>query len=146
MRFICDAMLGKLAKYLRLLGLDAVYIRPSAPWPVADDGEETCFVTRRRSPTGCRRTIRVGSDNAIDQLREIRGVIRPLIDDEKALARCIKCNVVLETVGREEIEAVVPEYVFHRYLRFTRCRTCGRVYWEGSHVENIRRAIKEVFT
>lgn len=145
MRFVCDVMLGKLAKYLRLLSLDATCVPSAGPPGSADADEETFFLTRRRSPTGYPRTIHVTSDRALEQLREIREFIRPWVDSEKTLSRCSECNVRLTPADKGEIEAFVPEYVFHHYSLFMVCPRCRRVYWEGSHVENMRRILQEVF-
>lgn len=145
MKFICDAMLGKLAKYLRILGLDAEYTKdlkilqqyaghPDAPY----------FLTRSTKKTTYKRAVFIRSDKAREQLREIRGTIRPYIEPRTIMNRCIQCNVELTDVEKIRIEQKVPEFVFHRYAQFRECPQCGKVYWEGSHTIGMASLIREI--
>jgi uncharacterized protein with PIN domain len=146
-KFVCDAMLGKLARHLRLFGLDAPYIRKSEYLSAYTEDEETpFFLTRRRESTSYLNTVHVLSDRVLDQLTEIKDLVRPYIRKERLLSRCVECNVELSWVEKGEIEHLVPEFVFHHYHRFMVCRQCNRVYWEGSHVEKMDRILKEVLT
>ena len=145
MKFICDAMLGKLARYLRLLGLDAVYIRKSNQLEAyRNEEEKPFFLTRHRPESSYEKTVYIVSDRVMDQLREIRDLVRPFIGQEKVLKRCLECNRELVPAGKDEIEHLVPEFVFHHYDRFMICPGCERVYWGGSHVQNMERIVREV--
>lgn len=145
MKFVCDAMLGKLAKYLRILGLDAEYIKdltilqqnmgqPDAPY----------LLTRTTKKVSYERTIFLRSDKVREQLIEIREIIRPIIDPDKIMNRCIECNVELMVVEKRHIEQKVPEFVFHQYGQFRECPQCGKVYWEGSHTKGMAELVKEI--
>ncbi|MGD0229378.1 MAG: Mut7-C RNAse domain-containing protein [Syntrophorhabdales bacterium] len=146
MRFVCDAMLGKLAKYLRLLGFDAAY----AAGPAALDGISATdpgriLLTRRRGGhAGFARTIRIESEIAQRQLREIKALIKPEIKRENVCGRCIECNVELIEVEKADVESLVPEFVFHAYARFRTCPSCRRVYWEGTHTRGMETLLKEI--
>ena len=145
MRFVCDVMLGKLAKYLRLLGFDAVY----APSPASlerykQQESDRVLLTRRKGDTGFPTTIRLTSEKTREQLMEMRGLIKSRIDAESVLNRCIECNTPLVEVEKTEIESLVPEFVYHNYSRFKTCPTCRRVYWEGSHTIGMENLIKEM--
>jgi uncharacterized protein len=145
MKFVCDASLGRLARYLRLLGLDAVYIKKGEQVEAyKDEKEEPFFLTRGRSPVRYSKTVHITSNEVMDQLSEIRDLIRPLLHWEKALKRCLVCNRELLPAGKDEIEHLVPEFVFHHCDRFMVCPACSKVYWEGSHVQNMQRLVKEV--
>ncbi len=142
MKFICDSMLGRLAKYLRVLGLDAVYYRPSKKGTDFSFEEPYYFLTRRKKPI-FRNSIYIKSDHVQDQLREIKHIIKPYIDPSRIMTRCIICNEVLNEIEKEKVEPYVPEYVFHTQDEFRICPKCGKIYWSGSHVENMSRWIKE---
>jgi hypothetical protein len=147
MRFVCDTMLGRLAKYLRILGLDAAYIRNiaelqqyrSLPVP-------PYFLTKRLSGTVYEKTLLIKSEKVREQLKEIAPMIRPYITLTKIMGRCINCNVELIDVRKEDIEQFVPEFIFHEYGSFKMCPICKKVYWEGSHAAHMGKLVDTVMT
>jgi uncharacterized protein len=144
-RFLCDVMLGKLARYLRLLGLDAVYLRDlSALKSMSQTEEPFVFITRRTKPVGDVPVVVLHSELTRQQLGELKGFLKPLIDPSKVLNRCIECNVLLEHADKDDVEHRVPEFVFHHYRNFKRCLLCGRIYWEGSHAQHMSGLVKEL--
>lgn len=150
MRFIADAMLGRLAKWLRILGFDVLY------YPVIDDRlvikisreqERTILTrdTRLVKQRGLRSPILIESNNIFDQLLEIkdrldfRGAAPP--------GRCTACNGTLSSVSQKlEIKEFVPDFIYHNFNDFIKCEDCGKVYWEGTHREKIRQKVKEIFS
>ncbi len=137
-RFIADAMLGKLARWLRVMGCDVEY------FPAIDDGElverayrggrliltrDTLLVRRRRAQLN---HFFVKGDDYRDQVRQ---VVAAFAIDPFAhfLSRCLECNTLLADVAREEVEERLPPYVFATQETFQRCSTCGRLYWRGTH-------------
>lgn len=144
-RFLCDAMLGRLARWLRALGLDAAFdpdIDDAAlvRWAV-DEGR--VVLTRDRSlpeewrVSGC---VVVASDDPLEQLREVAERF-DLTVPGPLFSRCLECNEPLERAPAEAVERRVPERVRDRQREFRRCPACGRVYWEGSHTRRMRRAL-----
>ena len=76
MRFVCDVMLGRLAKYLRILGFDAIYARDEAALEYyGREIDDTIFLTRRTKATRFAHTMCIRSESAREQLKEIRGSI-----------------------------------------------------------------------
>ena len=145
MRFACDVMLGKLARYLRILGFDATYLLGKVdPCDLCDKEDPRVFLTRRRKAFVSERTIYIRAENVREQLKEIKGLIKPFIDPDKLLGRCIDCNVPLTDVKKEIIEHRVPEFVFHTYNAFKVCPRCDSVYWAGTHTEQMAALIEEV--
>ncbi len=140
-KFLCDAMLGSLARWLRFFGFDTTYLEPGVPDPVLADlarSEERWLLTRDRELSAVGpRTALVRAETLDDQLVEVlsRRALRPTANLERS--RCGECNGVLEAVAREEIEEMIPAYVFATAPRFRRCEGCGRVYWQGSHSARI---------
>lgn len=146
MIFVCDTMLGKLARYLRMLGLDTQYARSgSFPFPSGPEGREIIFFTRRRErPEAGVKTVFIGADDPAGQLRLVRPYIDAHVDPGALMSRCLDCNALLADVPRNEIEQFVPEYIYHHHDRFTRCPSCRKVYWEGSHARNMRAGLKGI--
>src|SRR5271157_4273620 len=118
MRFVCDVMLGRLAKYLRVLGFDAEYARDGPALERFEREEKgRILLTRRKKSRNFPKVVLVKSDSARDQLREIKGLIRSEVTRELVLNRCIECNKELIEVNKTEIEILVPEFVYHQYDR-----------------------------
>ena len=150
MKFIADAMLGRLAKWLRLLGFDVLY------YPVIDDRqvvriameqERTILTrdTRLLKRKGLKDPVFIGSDDISDQLREIKGMLN--FSDADPLGRCIQCNGQLVIVsGKNEIRDLVPDFIYHSFNDFIKCEACAKVYWNGTHYEKIRERIREVLS
>ncbi len=148
MRFICDIMLGKLVKYMRILGLDTVSARSIPELGAYSDTDELpyFFTKRNVQQIPYANWVFVKSDIALDQLREIKAVIKPYINKQNLMNRCIRCNSLLSDIGKDDIEGLVPEFIFHRYDRFKTCLSCRKIYWEGSHVERMSRLIEAILT
>lgn len=145
MTFVCDAMLGKLAKYLRVFGLDAPYITEVAMLArYVGQGEPPYFFTRRTLFKGYPKTVLIEADDPREQIKEVGHIIRPHINPEKVMKRCIACNSELLEAERKDVEQRVPEFIYHKYETFRTCPSCRRVYWEGSHTEGMKEIIKEI--
>lgn len=132
-------MLGKLAKYLRVLGLDTLYVRSSADLPSYRlYGETSYFFTKRSSRRLSREnSVYIKANKATDQLKEVTSLILPYASEKTLMSRCIRCNSTLVDVNKAEIEGLVPDFVFHKYDAFKTCTFCKKIYWKGSHVEHM---------
>lgn len=136
-RFAVDRTLGRLARWLRVLGFDAAYRAelPGARLLTLAAREERIVLTRDgrlRDPRGRARVIRIASDRFRDQLRELDGVL-PLGAPESRPARCVECNEALESVASEAVAERVPEYVRATQHDFKRCPRCRRTFWPATH-------------
>ncbi len=134
-RFIVDAMLGRLARWLRVLGYDALYFSDleDAALYVRARTEDRILLTRDRELARRKgvRVILIGDDRVEAQVRQ---VVRTFgLSTANAFTRCIECNAVLGELPREEAQPLVPPFVFTTQTRFRRCPECGRVYWRGTH-------------
>ena len=136
--FIADAMLGRLAKSLRMLGYDVSYDPgiDDASLKLAAVRERRIILTRDRevAATGLTaRVVLIESDKHTEQLRQVVADVRLSVPDE-FFTRCLLCNVPVEDAPRAEVEGSVPPYVFDTQERFARCPRCGRIYWPATHV------------
>ena len=145
MIFACDMMLGKLARHLRVLGLDTLSLKSPGEVEKCLNSDAACrFLTRRTALKGRDRVVFIHSDRPKEQLIEIRDVVSPYIEVSKIMTRCIECNVPLDDIPKRDIEQYVPEFVYHHYETFKACPSCGKVYWEGTHAAAMMRLIEEV--
>jgi uncharacterized protein with PIN domain len=64
--------------------------------------------------------------------------------DNKFLTRCIYCNEELISVQKEDVEGIVPEYVFENNDSFNQCRKCRKIYWRGTHFRRIEERLKGI--
>lgn len=145
-RFFADAMLGRLARWLRILGYDTRYeahVDDAALVRCALQERRVILTRDRALPEEFRVSalVLIESEKPAEQLREL--VTRFALDPEARLfTRCSRCNASLESVERDAIADRVPERVLRDQPHFKSCPHCGRVYWEGTHVERIRSAIR----
>jgi hypothetical protein len=147
MTFICDVMLGRLSRYLRILGLDSPCVKhPDCLNLLKNSEEPPYFFTKRSGGFTYQKTICIKSDRIMEQLGEVRHIITPYIKPDAVMSRCIECNVPLVTTTRENIEQYVPEYIYHHHEDFKQCPSCKRVYWGGSHTEKMKKWIDTITT
>ncbi len=147
-RFLADCNVGRLARWLRVLGYDAEY-EPSLPdrGVVARAVAEGRVLLTRDADMMRRRIIVQGGLPAVllrgdavqDQLVQ---VVRELgLDATRALTRCLECNLDLEPRSRSTVRDRLPPHVQATQHRFSECPGCRRVYWPGSHWDRMQRRI-----
>lgn len=136
-RFLCDQNLGRLARWLRILGFDAAYMKPDSDGKIREaEASGRIVLTRKTSICRGRSAHLIVHDRVQDQLRQL-GCVYDLSQGEGALSRCSLCNVPLEETGREEVKGRVPDYVHATRDTFARCPSCRRIYWKGTHYARI---------
>lgn len=145
MLFVADSMLGKLARYLRIMGYDTVYQKNYAPGRLSELVEEGRVLLTRNSgiATVHSRTIFVDRDLVGDQLEVVDRRVKLTRDRSKWFTRCLVCNEPLAEVSGETARENVPDYVFFKYpekIRF--CPSCRRCYWPGTHRERMLERLK----
>lgn len=150
MKFIADAMLGRLAKWMRAIGCDVAYSRK------IEDGElvnravregrliltrDTLLIRRRKAKGNF---FFVEGDSYKDQLKQVteQFSIDPYQD---LLTRCIECNIPLEEVDKEQIMDAVPAYVYTTQDSFRRCPGCRKIYWPATHRDGMVRTLEQIF-
>lgn len=147
-RFIADAMLGRLARWLRILGFDCAYEREIDDEQLVRRAvhEERIILTRDRAlPEDWRvpGIHLVASEELREQLRELLRAFG-LAGSVRLFSRCNECNQPLRQAQRAEVSERVPPHALASHEAFLECASCRRVYWEGSHTQRIRRVVEEV--
>jgi len=140
LKLLADGMLGRLARWLRLLGYDTAYDNAATDAELARRARaEGCVLLTRDHELAARRGLRtllIQSQKIEEQVRQVWEALGPPPDP--ALSRCAVCNHALEPVAPAEIADRVPPYVLRTQAEFHRCPGCGRVYWPGSHLRAMR--------
>ncbi len=145
-KLIADAMLGALARWLRALDLDVAY-DPDLDDPELVDkavAEGRVILTRDRRLTErrlARNHLLIRSDIVEEQLRQVLEELGIRPDPDRRLGRCLRCNTPLEDLDPELAHARVPPWVARTHKEFRGCPRCGRVYWRGTHVDRMSRAL-----
>lgn len=148
-RLLADAMLGGLARWLRVLGLDAAHD------PALDDpelveravAEDRVILTRDRRLVLRKRAsnhLLVRSEVVDEQVAQVLRDLAVEPDPEALFSRCLRCNVELRELPAEEAALEVPPYVARTQTRFRRCPSCGRIYWRATHAERMRRRLRKM--
>jgi len=141
-RFVLDQHLGRLAAYLRLLGLDCVH-RPHFPDEdlarVSVD-DHRILLSRDKRLLMRRSVVHGGFVRATDPMEQVPEVLHRFGAPETIapFSRCMACNGVLRPAGLEQVEDRLLPDTWAYYREFRECPDCRRVFWEGSHVRRMR--------
>ena len=147
-RFLADRMVGKLVKWLRILGYDTVYMPEVSPAFVKREARRqgrilltrrTCFLNQKDVPP----FVFIHADRFRDQLKQVCGDLQ-LDVSTHLLTRCSVCNQALETVEREHVRRRVPAYVWQTQSTFVSCPKCHRIYWGATHRERIVEELRQL--
>jgi uncharacterized protein with PIN domain len=147
MRFVADCMLGKLAKWLRMLGYDTVYISG------ADDDDLVRIAVREdrvlltRDNKLCeRRMVRkrcvfVDWGTTSQQVRQVFKQLGLRLDSQMLFTRCTVCNSEITPLAKSEVKDRVPPYVYNTQDQYGYCGACDKIYWRGTHVQHVLEAL-----
>jgi len=140
-KFITDATLAKLAKWLRLLGYDTTVFMKEAGREMLSlaAAENRIVLTKKRDLlarqcSGCLHFV-VATDIG-SQLREIIEQFSLVTDRQKMFTLCLKCNKRLFPIAKEKVSSFVPPYVFANCHEYHQCPQCQNIYWAGTHPNN----------
>ena len=149
-KFILDVHLGKMAKYLRLLGFDTLYESSYNDNEIISisKAEKRIILTRDRGLLKNNKVTHgcwIRSQHTCEQLKEVISRF-DLRAGAKPFTRCLECNSLLNDVKKEEISDFLPLRTKKYYDEFKHCPGCKRIYWEGSHYEKMKKHIEEILS
>lgn len=139
-RFVADVMVGKLARWLRVLGFDVAYSNTFTD----DDLDRISQLDKRviltrdlrfaasRKASEC---VIIESDHYREQVQQVIQTFG--LKEFRTFSRCLECNALLRQVDKEEVFEKVPPYVYLTQERFATCPMCRRVYWRGTHADEM---------
>ena len=152
-RFVVDVNVGRLAKWLRIMGYDTLFP------PEAGDNElvrtalregrilvtrDSGIARRRAARLGQMRVVHIEDDGLEGQLRQL---VRELkLDLRGEFSRCVCCNRSLENRAKAEVAERLPPYVLETQTKFMECPECLRIYWRGTHWSNMKTELERAIT
>lgn len=136
--FFADVMLGRLARWLRILGYDTRYDRDidDADLVRACEGENRILLTRDRAMlerVTSARLIFMESEKPLEQVRQLAREYGVALHPEQLFSRCTWCNGPLETLNSESVAGHIPPYVRATNATLRHCPSCDKLYWRGTH-------------
>ena len=147
LKFAADYMLGRLVKWLRVIGQDVIYGRHLTGYGLirAARQENRLILTRDR---GLKKKqppdfIFIESDRHAEQLLQVIETcgLKPW---DKLFTRCLNCNSLLQSRSKESVQEIVPPYVYATQEKFFWCSQCRRVYWPATHHERMVEELKKI--
>ena len=149
MKFLLTRELGKLAKWLRIMGFDTEYSSTDnnaslIVWALRD--ERVILTRNHRLPQTRGVKIVIIKDELLKgQLKQVTEMLKTPLDSQVMFSRCVICNAELQDIAKEKVKDLVPEYVFNTQQDFTSCPKCNRIYWKGTHWGNVQKTIDEIY-
>jgi len=148
MKFILTRELGRLAKWLRILGYDTEYFSQGnlSSLIIQALRDSRVIITRnhRLPQSPGIKAIFIKTEKIKEQLKESLKALMIPLDHALMFSRCIICNEQLVDIAKDKIKDKVPEYVFNTQEDFIRCPKCGRIYWQGTHWGNVEAILQEI--
>jgi uncharacterized protein with PIN domain/sulfur carrier protein ThiS len=149
-RFVVDCNLGRLARYLRLLGLDCLYRNDFDDDTVSRISQQQRRIVLTRDRRLLHRKIithglYVRAVKPKEQVKEVlqrldlHGAVQPF-------TRCTRCNGLLKAISKQTVDHRLEPKTRRYYNDFLQCEQCGQVYWQGSHHERAKRLVRELLS
>jgi uncharacterized protein with PIN domain len=149
MKFVADCMLGRLAKWLKILGFDVLFFSKAADRDLIDIARREGRVLLTRDTGLIEKTKKqksrlfVASDRWEDQLVQVLDEFG-LWDDIRPNSRCIECNRALKALSKSRARNLVTPFVLEHAESFALCPGCGRVFWQGTHYGDMEKKIEAI--
>lgn len=152
LKFLVDHNVGRLARWLRLMGYDAVFFTGG------DDSEmvaralkenrviltrDSRIIKRRLVKSGRLRVVFFESDNPEEQMRRLMAELN-LKGHFRPFTLCLECNQPLEERDKQQLKDRLPPYVYKTQAQFMECPACRRLYWRGTHWRAMSRWLEEL--
>jgi uncharacterized protein with PIN domain len=147
-RFAAERPLGKLAKWLRILGFDTAYQAGGCLEKFVRNLESgrILLCRSRRLPERwlSTDTIRIESDHLPEQLKQVVTVLQLSENDFHLFSRCIRCNLPIVELDKDMVRGKVPDFVWETQDSFSCCPACKRIFWSGSHLGRSQRQVQRL--
>ena len=144
MKFLCDQMLGTLATWLRILGHDTAYAKTGPDEKIIAQAhrENRVVLTRDKElASSYKPSLAIKNTDLYAQVKEVLQGFTLNPDKKALLSRCTVCNVLVKPVEKSAVKNIAPPHAYAIHNNFWLCPSCNRIYWKGSHWENMQRFI-----
>lgn len=148
-RFLLDGMLGKLSRWLRLFGFDALYSRALSDEELINLALEEKQILLTRDVDLYKRAKRKGVETFLvkgrSEAEELAEIVMHIGGEnvEQTESRCPRCGAFLKSIEKREVQGKVPSKTYEVYEDFWVCDKCGQIYWRGAHWKNIEQILKK---
>ena len=147
--FAADRTLGKLAKWLRILGFDTI-IEIDVPAELFYEHleKDRILLTRTRAikkQFSAHRLVFITSNNLNVQLEQVITEIGICRADTRPFSRCIQCNIAVVAADPDDVYGRIPDYIYETHKEFHKCLQCNRIFWPGSHTKRSLIKIEHLF-
>jgi len=148
MKFILTKELGRLAKWLRILGFDTEYCQKDnlSSLIIQALRDERIIISRNQHLPLSKgiKIILIGAEKIKEQVAEALKKLNLQAQEGAMFSRCILCNVELKDIAKDKVKEKVPEYVYQTQKDFITCPKCKRIYWPGTHWGNVEKILTEI--
>lgn len=148
MKFIADSMLGKLARWLRILGYDTIYHSHATDEDLFFKAhlEKRILLTRDTelvSRIHPNLSLYITSQQLTEQLKQV--IKKFGLDTKKMIfTRCTRCNNEVQPIAKTEIATRVPDFIYQNMDSFVYCEKCNKIYWPGSHLQKVNQILADI--
>jgi uncharacterized protein with PIN domain len=151
-RFIVDHNVGKLTKWLRMMGYDSLFFNGSDDSHMVAQAlaegrviltRDTEIMKRRVINSGRLKAVLIESEKPEQQMRQLLDTL-DLMRQSRPFTLCLECNQALIEKSREEVKDRVPPYVYQTQNQYMECPACHRIYWRGTHWEAMMRKLDKL--
>ena len=147
--FAADRTLGKLAKWLRILGFDTTFEIDYAAKTYYEHMDKDRIVLTRtgtiKKQFSDRRLVFITSNYLDKQLRQVIDELGIRRADIRPFSRCIQCNLPIVDMDPDDACGLIPDYICETHQEFQQCPQCRRIFWPGSHTKRSFKKIKHLF-
>ena len=151
MKFIVDHNVGKLTKWLRMMGYDTLFFDGEDDWHMVRTAltesriiltRDTQVMKRGVINSGRLKAILIQSDKPEQQIQQVVHTLN--LDCQSGLfTLCLECNQPLIMRSPQQVRERVPPYVFQTQSQYMECPACHRIYWRGTHWQAMNRKIEK---
>ena len=153
MKFLADGMLGKLTRWLRMIGQDVTYsvqLDDNQLLGLAK-AESRVLLTKdlelyRRAISKDLDAFYVEGKTEPERLAKVAGRYSLELAVNMCNSHCPVCNTLLEASDKEDLKELLEPNTYEHYERFWRCSNCGQIYWQGAHWKQILSTLSEAQT
>ena len=146
-KFIATFELGRLVRWLRVLGFDTLYFLKGRKRDLVITSlrEGRVILTREGSLSrySGTRMIRIKDDLVENQLGQVLKAMRLKVNSDNIFTRCTICNSLINGIKKEDVARRVPPYVYKTQTNFRICPRCNKIYWKGTHLKLANEFLKE---
>ena len=150
--FLVDAMLGNIARKLRIFGYDTLYLKDTSDTSILGIAMREKRILLTRDKELFRRVIKEGIKGMLleqyDEIGNIAYILSkcgiPRLCFDTGVARCSNCNVILTFRKAVDVAGFLPLNIVKNNPNFFQCMNCCRIYWEGKHVSCLRLLAKRI--